>query len=53
MVRIDVANHVIWTVQGVAQRVLVGCFMQTFNHTCKMKRHDHELQCFDGKAKIL
>lgn len=33
MLRVDVVDHVVWAVQGVTQGVLVGSFMQTFNHT--------------------
>lgn len=40
MVRVDVANHVIWTVEGVAQSVLEGNFMQTFNHTWKKEKEN-------------
>lgn len=33
MPRLDVANHVGRTVQGVTESILVGSFMQTFDHT--------------------
>ncbi len=48
MFRLDVANHVVGTVQGVTESVLVGSPMQTFNHTWKRQKKDHnELQYLD------
>lgn len=44
MFRLDAVNHVIRAVQRVTEGVLVGCCMQSFNHSWKKKeRHDHKL----------
>lgn len=40
MFRLDAADHVIGTVQGVAEGILVRSIMQTFNHT--WRRHTEE-----------
>lgn len=37
MFRLDLAHHVVRTVQGVTQSILVGSIMQTFNHTWEKK----------------
>lgn len=37
MIGLDVANHVVGTVQGVTEGVLVRSVMQTFDHT--WRRH--------------
>lgn len=41
MFRLDVANHVVGTVQGITQGILVCSVMQTFNHTCGEHTEDH------------
>lgn len=38
MFRVDITNHMVWAVQGVTEGVLVGCFMQTFNHSYKKQK---------------
>lgn len=40
MPRVDVANHVVRTVQGVSESVLVRSFMQTFDHTWKTQKEE-------------
>lgn len=35
MFRLDFVNHVVWTVQGVTQGILVGGIVQSLNHDWK------------------
>lgn len=37
---LDVANHVVRTIQGVAESILVGSIMQTFKHTWKTQKEE-------------
>lgn len=38
MFRVNVANHIIRTVQGVTESILIGGIMETFNHSCKTQK---------------
>ena len=38
MFGLNVADHEIWTVEGVGQGVLVGRLVQKFNHTWERER---------------
>lgn len=40
MFRLDVAHHVVRTVQGVTESILVGSIVQTFNHTWKRQKEE-------------
>lgn len=42
--RVNVANHMIRTVQGVTESVLIGSIMQTFNHSWKTHRRENRIK---------
>lgn len=53
MFRLDAADHVIGTVQGVAEGILVRSIMQTFNHTWRRhteEEHNPEVTHLPGKV---